>query len=238
MGFQTRVNRNQPPAVAGDYASINPRAVMLAGPGIFKAPAAGVVVGRFCWADPDTGDVTQGQTSGYLLGFLHRENQAVIQTVNGEATMIVPQGIMISLFTQGDFWGYFAGGATPGQSVYAHTGSGNAALAGTLFAAAAGSPPANTVDTGFKVNSVSKVPAVVTAAIAATGVMTVSGVTSGVLEPGQLLTGTGVPANTRIISRISGTGGTGTYQTNARTVVSSTTITGTQGQLAKISSWG
>lgn len=66
-----------------------------------------------------------------------------------------------------------------------------------------------------------------TASIAATGLMTVTAMTSGTFAVGQTLTGTGITAGTKITAIVTGTGGVGTYSTNSGTVVSSTTITGT-----------
>jgi hypothetical protein len=62
-----------------------------------------------------------------------------------------------------------------------------------------------------------------TAAIANTGVMTVSAVASGTLAVGQIVTGVGVADGTIITSLGSGTGGTGTYNTTplGQVVVSS-----------------
>jgi len=55
--------------------------------------------------------------------------------------------------------------------------------------------------------------------------LTVSGVT-GFISPGDAISGTGVPANTKIVSQTSGTpGGTGLYVTNNATTSSSATIT-------------
>lgn len=71
--------------------------------------------------------------------------------------------------------------------------------------------------------------AVVTASIGAAGLMTVSAVTSGAITVGMQLVGASVPAGTRIVSFGTGTGGTGTYQTDSRTVAASTTITGSAG---------
>jgi hypothetical protein len=69
-------------------------------------------------------------------------------------------------------------------------------------------------------------PASVTASIALT-VMTVTAVSSGVLVPGMLLTGSGVTANTRIVNQLTGTpGGTGTYTVDTSQTTASTTITG------------
>lgn len=47
MGFQTKVNRQQAPAIAGDFASANPRASMLATEGTLVAGVSGVTVGVF-----------------------------------------------------------------------------------------------------------------------------------------------------------------------------------------------
>jgi len=57
MPFQTVINDQQAPAVAGDFASTNPFANVLAGPGALVAPAGGLIVGNFAWVGP------QGQVS-------------------------------------------------------------------------------------------------------------------------------------------------------------------------------
>lgn len=71
--------------------------------------------------------------------------------------------------------------------------------------------------------------AVMTASIASTGVMTVTAVISGAFLVGMQLVGAGIPAGTRIVSFGTGTGGTGTYNTDCLAVVASTTITGSPG---------
>jgi hypothetical protein len=58
------------------------------------------------------------------------------------------------------------------------------------------------------------------------GTMTVSGVTSGTISPGQQISGTGVTVGTQVTQNITGTGGTGTYAVDSNAVVASTTITG------------
>lgn len=65
--------------------------------------------------------------------------------------------------------------------------------------------------------------AVVTASITTT-VMTVTAVASGTLKVGQTLTGTGVTADTTIVSFGTGTGGTGTYNVSVSQTVTSRTI--------------
>lgn len=96
------------------------------------------------------------------------------------------------------------------------------------------------VDTGFKFKSSTVADAVTTAsaAIAAsTGVLTVGAVASGVIEVGQNISGTGVPANLFIVAQISGTpGGAGDYKLNyIGPAVTTFTATLSQGKLAKIS---
>ena len=57
--------------------------------------------------------------------------------------------------------------------------------------------------------------------------LTVTAMTSGAVNVGSVISGTGVTAGTTISALISGTGGTGTYTVSASQTVSSTTITGT-----------
>ena len=73
--------------------------------------------------------------------------------------------------------------------------------------------------------------AVVTASIAVTtGIMTVTSVTSGTLAVGQMITGSSITQGLAFITALgTGTGGTGTYQTNWLTAISSETITTTSG---------
>src|SRR5579862_2062864 len=102
MPFQTVINDQQAPAVAGDFASCNPFANVLAGPGALVAPAGGLIVGNFAWVGPQ-GQVSQSFVAGWQLGFLGRNEQALITEFLGEATMVVPQGFMVTLFNEGDF---------------------------------------------------------------------------------------------------------------------------------------
>lgn len=67
--------------------------------------------------------------------------------------------------------------------------------------------------------------AVVTGSISTT-TMTVSAVTSGVIQIGQKITGTGVSANTFVTAFGTGTGGIGTYTVSVSQTAGSTTLTG------------
>lgn len=66
--------------------------------------------------------------------------------------------------------------------------------------------------------------AVVTASVSG-DVMTVTGVTSGVVSVGQRITGTGIPANTFVNVLGTGTGGTGTYHISKAFTAASTSVT-------------
>lgn len=106
-------------AIAGAFASRNPRSSLLAGGGFFKAADPdGVYMARFAWANVDTGFVaSQPQTASDLLGF--------VQPLPGYAWRMVRDGRIIrpgapvTLFGSGDFYARFSGGAEPGARVYA-----------------------------------------------------------------------------------------------------------------------
>lgn len=66
--------------------------------------------------------------------------------------------------------------------------------------------------------------ATITGSISTT-TLTVTGVASGFIDVGCILTGSGITAGTRIVSYLSGTGNTGTYIVDTSQTASSTTIT-------------
>ena len=195
-GFQQVVNQQLPPAVAGDFASVNARVNAVAVPGGFAVNnaggtgnAGGCTVGAFAWGNTATGLAATFYQPNSALGFVHRENQGLITSFLGFATTVVPAGFPVTLMNQGEFWALFTAGATAGQKVYADP------LTGLCTANATG-------------NSVTSVN---TGGIATTGVMTISAQASGTLAVGQVVTGPGVPPGTYIASLGTGTGGTGTY---------------------------
>lgn len=135
MGFQTQVNITPAPAVAGDFASANPNASVVAGPGAFVAGTGGANVGVFGWADAN-GAVTNAG-SGAPTGFIHREENALIVTWLGASSMTVQQGYEVTLMSAGDFWAKTLTAATVGQKVFASntdgsvkTGAAGATIAG------------------------------------------------------------------------------------------------------------
>src|SRR5882724_8155491 len=107
-GFQSFVNNELPIAVAGDFASANPRASVVGGPGAYVAPQAGTTVGVFAWFDPSTGIASNYFKPNSFLAFVHRENQALITAFLGIASAQVVPGEMVTGQIQGDYYGIFA----------------------------------------------------------------------------------------------------------------------------------
>jgi len=235
--FQTFVQNQPAPGEAGDFAGVNPRTSVNAPPGGYAADSFGVIVGHFAYGDPATGLAHNALTANALQGFVPRNQQSgtLITTFLDGTTLSVVQGYPVTLYNQGDFWAYFPTGAAVGAPVYALNTDGTPQ---TSSAAATLTP--------FTVVSVVDAPSVFTASIAApsppsvdVSIMHVTAFTSGPpLSAGQLLSGTGVVANTRIVSQVSGTpGGVGFYVVSEQAAVASTTITATGGQMGKISTW-
>lgn len=183
-GFQSSVNLQQAPAVAGDFASANPRASRLAGEGALVVGTAGCTVGRFAWVSGT--EVTNAGT-GNPSGFVHREMQAVITTYLAEGSNVVPAGRPITVMVAGDFWAQTLTAATVGQNVYADHNTGAVGTGTTA-------PDTFSGTASF-----------------ATNVMTVTAVSSGTLKVGDKVTSSGVAAGTTITALGTGTGGTGTY---------------------------
>lgn len=209
MPFQSVINNQQAPAVQGDFASTNPFASVLAGEGGLVAPPSGLIVGNFFWVGP-AGQCSQSFVAGYQIAFLGRNEQALITQFLGEATLLVPEGFMITGFNAGDFWAKFSAGGTVGNNVYADPNTG-APLAGAT---------APTLATGTASAGFSGTATLVTG----TAVLTVVAATHGVISNGDLVAGTDIPTGTTILGQLTGAaGGVGTYtmSANATATVSS-----------------
>lgn len=122
MSFQKTLNRDLPRGVAGDFASVNPRGSMLAGEGALRT-AELITVGKFAFADTDTGLVHQAHADGYRAGFVHRNNNATILG-NEEASMGILSGRQCTLYTTGDFYTIFDADVTVDQLVFANKADG------------------------------------------------------------------------------------------------------------------
>lgn len=217
MPFQNRVNLQNPIAVAGDFASANPRSTAFAGPGGLVAGPFGVTVGRFAWQVPsslvDT-DATVvnnfGQSGKLPTGFVGRQQAAaLITTYLAEYSNVIPAGFGVTLFTGEDFFATVNGAAAvPGSTIYASY------VDGSIWIGAA---PTGASATGA-------IGATFTATASGANLTTTS--VTGLISIGDVISGTGVPAGTTILSQTSGTtGGAGVYVTSVATTASAATVT-------------
>ena len=145
MPFQTSVNLQQTAAVAGDFASANPRASFVAHEGTLVSGANGVTVGFFAWAT--TAGVVSNAGAGKPTGFVHREQGvALITQLLAEASMLIPTGFPVTLQISGDYY------ATNTASVAAVNNKVFASLTtGAITTDAAGATIAGFIETDFTV---------------------------------------------------------------------------------------
>lgn len=127
MSFQKTLNRDLPRGVAGDFASTNPRHSILAGESALRADVP-ITVGQFAFADLETGLVHAAHAAGRVIGFVHRNNQAVVP-MGQAASMLIPAGREVALFSSGDFYAVAPAVVAPGDSVYAADADGAVAAA-------------------------------------------------------------------------------------------------------------
>lgn len=231
QGFQTQVGVQPAPAIAGDFASTNPRQSVLAGPGGLVAGAAGVTVGRFAWLQSAPVDTNSAPTIvnnfgfGLPAGLVHRGQQGLITTYLANAGMLIPQGFALTLFKVVDMW-VKNDGATQalfGQKAFASLTTGQVSFA----AAGAAVGQAASVTASVAASTFS-----VTGSITDNR-LTVTVVGSGTIVNGATISGTGVASGSKIVSQISGTtGGVGVYYVSiAEQTVASTTVSGTYGTM-------
>lgn len=232
MSFQRQVNRQPAPAVAGDFASANPRASVLAGEAALRAGLAGVTVGRFAWIDDADGISVYNRGTGTRKpnGFVHREQQALITTYLSEAGNVVPAGMPVTLHSQGDFFAKVTGAnaATRGAAVYATYATGEI----TVGAAAAGASVTGSIGS----TNTASLGATFTASADTDPTRLVVTSVTGLISVGDVVSGTGITAGTKITSQVSGTtGGAGTYQLDHSNTASSATVT-SFGSVVKVTS--
>lgn len=203
MPFQTTINDYQAIGVPGDFASLNPYSSVLAGNNALVAPAGGLTVGNFFWVGP-TGLTSQSFVAGWQIAFLGRNMQALITQFLEEATMVVPEGFMVTGFNGGDFLANFPAGAAAGNYVFADPNDGMPVANATNTAPTLGTATASAGFSG-------------TATLNGTTTLNVTAVTHGIVSPGDVVadstTPGNIPAGTTIVAQLTGiAGGVGTYQ--------------------------
>lgn len=150
--FQTQVKVAQAPAIAGDFATTNPRYSVPAGPGGLIAGTSGVTAGLFAWlsssaVDADGAPALVNNTgSGVPAGIVPREQQALITTYLQEAGNLVPAGFPVTVISAADMWVTNAGASavTVGMVAFAKTAD------GTISFAATGATVSGSVETTWK----------------------------------------------------------------------------------------
>lgn len=207
MPFQKFVNTQPAPAIAGDFASRNPRIFVPAGPGGLCAGPQGLTVGLFAWLSYEYVDgdeapaVANNYGSGPIGGFVPRQQQALIEDYLQEAGNMIPAGFPTTLNSGGDFWVMNNGNTDclPGDVAYANYTNGEASFA------LPGAP-----GTATFTGSIAQSTATFMASIQ-DNVLDVTGMTSGTIQIGGLIT-VGAQAGSNIMQQLTGTpGGIGTY---------------------------
>lgn len=222
-GFQTQVGTTPAFGIPGNFASANPHFSVDFGPGGAVAGPQGCVVGRFAWASsPAGGDGAPSAINnfgaGAPTGFVAAEQQGLNTIYLADASMLIPAGFGMGLFSGTDFWVKNddpSVQALPGGTVYAELATGK------IRTAAA---------TGSATGSIAAGTASFTAGIAG-DIMTVTAVASGTIYPGALIT-SGAASGTVVGAQISGTtGGVGVYSVSIpeQTVAAGTSFTTTHG---------
>lgn len=119
LGFQQGVNLQQAAAVAGDFASANPRASVVSHQGTLVAGSSGVTVARFAWAT--SAGLVSNTGTGKPTGFVHRRQAAALITVYlDQVSNLIPQGFEVTLMATGDYWATInVNSATIGQKAFA-----------------------------------------------------------------------------------------------------------------------
>ena len=229
-GIQNLVQTQPAVAVAGDFASANPRYSVLAGAGGLVAGPLGLLAGLFAWVaysqiDSDGAPAAANNFgTGIPAGISPRNEQGLLTSYLQSAGMLTPAGFEVTVFSAGDFWIKNDGAtqALPGQKAYATFANGKATFAATGSATtASGSASSIAAATNSFTGSI------------AGNVLTVTAVASGSIYPGTTISGTGVASGTMVASQLSGTAlGIGTYSLNIpEQTITSEAMTGTYGIL-------
>lgn len=244
--FPSQVNSVQAPGNAGDFASANPRATVLAGEGALISGAGvvngavvqGAVIGRFGWLNYATidNDNAPGTVNtfgnGLPQGLVARRQVGLITAYLGTAVVYLQSGFQIALYNDVDMWVINNGttAALVGQKAFANFTDGSVSFA------AAGSTPSGASGSA---SSIAANPASnVTAGTIVGDLYTAGGVLTGNIYPGSVLSGTNVATGTKVIKQVlpllagEAANGLGRYIVSIpEQNVASTTITATYGVL-------
>lgn len=147
MTFQQTVTTYPSLGREGSFASANPRYAAMPVEGGFRAGANGVTVARFVWLDDKDPTLVNNTTSvatAKPIGLIHNDGKAVIG-INESASMLIPSGCDVAVYSICDMWVRTTTAATIGQKVFAVTAD------GTIATGDAGATVAGAVETDFVV---------------------------------------------------------------------------------------
>lgn len=145
MAFQKQVQMYPAVGIEGAFASLNPYASYIALEGALIASENGATIGRFAWVN---GNKVSNKGTTAPAGFVTRNgNFAVITQWLGESTMVIPEGVNVTLHTRGDFWAETSTVATVGQKIFASTTD------GSICTGAAGATITGFIETNFSAAS-------------------------------------------------------------------------------------
>lgn len=229
-GIQSQVNVQPGVAVAGGFASANPRYSVDAGPGGLVAGPNGLTTGLFAWTssfwiDGDGAPAAANNNgSGQPAGIVPRDQSGLITQYLNDASMVIPAGFEATVISAADMWlvNSGSGQCLPGMKAYANFATGQATFALT------GAP----TNASGSSSTIAAATSSFTGSIAG-NVLTVTGAVTGTIYPGTTISGTNVASGTIITGQLTGsTGGDGTYSVSIpEQTVASTTISGTYGIL-------
>jgi hypothetical protein len=202
-GRQTAVSVQPAVGVAGDFCDLNPRYTVDAGAGGLVAGPNGCFVGRFAWIVPPTdsnGAPSQVNNygTGVPAGFVGREQQGLNVTYLSDASLYIPAGFPVTVWSSAGFWMQNIGAsqALQGQKAYANFNDGKVTFAAT------GSPTSGGVASAGSSWSIAAETSTITATVNG-DVLTVTAVsgTYGVAI-GALLTGGTGPSSCYVTSQL------------------------------------
>ena len=232
MPFPKAVNVVPAVGVAGDFCSANPRASVVTGPGAFVSGPNGVAIGAFAWADSLLTNSKVGNSGGLApTGFVGRHMNAVITQFLADNTQIIPVGLGVTLYSEGEFFVVNNGttASAIGQKAYANNNTGLVSFAATASPPSAATSTASTM--ALNNTSAGTITQIAFTASISGQIMTVSALSAGVaLGAGMVLAGgtAGNPVDpaTTILNQLTGSaGGAGTYTVSVSQTVASSAFT-------------
>ena len=203
-GIQTLVNAGPAPASPGDFASANPRSTYTGGPGGLIAGLSGLTSNTFAWVssqfiDADSGPaVANNFGTGAPTGFVHRDQQGLNTTFLLDASLFIPAGFPVTLFTAGDFWVKNSGASqvTPGMVAYASLSTGAITFATGSSAASTVTCATSAVTAGTWGNTTAWTGSL------SGNTLTITTAGNGSLYAGSVITAGGAATGTAIVAQI------------------------------------